>query len=317
MKRIFILFFLLLFTFPLLAQESKPYKLYVFGSEYSGQTVAFQRDAESDSKLKQRLSELNCRYLNADEPDASESDYRYLTLKEARDYPFFVITDPDGDVYMVRGGYHSAARFLEDFGNENLASKSLMYRLSDLNERNYRKLMRNKNIPFSVRLAYSPWSMGVEGGVSFSNLAESGSYTDYHTGYYGSFLVKYYVKNRSYLESGLSFNSLGGNGSGEHGDIRLNYLTLPVKFHKRIRKLGYLYLNGGIYGSYLLADKIPAGGPAKFKDWDAGVKVGLNWDQGSFRLNAGYTRGFVDLLPGQDKAFTNAFQIGLAIVLGD
>ena len=127
------------------------------------------------------------------------------------------------------------------------------------------------------------------------------------------------------IQGGLSFYSLGGKHTTLNENLRLNYLSLPIDYEKVILRpmiipgFGYsdLSLGIGIYGSYLLSYKIVSTLQQSVSDWDTGVKLRIVLQQGSFRLSAGYVRGFLDLFPGPDKAHTNAFQFGLIISLGD
>ena len=77
-----------------------------------------------------------------------------------------------------------------------------------------------------------------------------------------------------------------------------------------------LSLDLDIYDSYLLPYKTLDSILQPVSDWDAGARVRLIWQRGSFSFSVGYVLGFLDLLPGSDKAHTNAFQIGLTISFG-
>jgi len=324
MKRIPMLLCALLAAFSLSAQETQSFQVYVFGSEYSGPTIAFLKDVEQNPELKERLSQLEYRYLNADEPDAAEAGYRYFPSQGLKEYPLFVLVHSSGKAhYQV--GYSSAQKLLEDLNPEKLASYQLTEIKSGLSEKDIRKQSRRKAVPFGVRLFYSPWGLGAEGGVLFSNLAGSDFFTDYKTGYYASVFVNRYLSRNTRIQGGLTFHSLGGKHTGSAHNLRLNYLSLPIDFEKVILRptlipglcAGNLNLGIGLYGSYLLADKPLGSGPVDVNDWDAGARLRLNYQSGSFRLNIGYMRGFVDLLPGPDKGYTNAFQLGFSMTFGD
>jgi len=325
MNRILFLLTLQFFATSLLAQQVTPsFKLYVFGSEYSGQTIAFQRDIEQNPALKARLTELNYQYLDGDHLDANIDAYRYRLLKGNRDYPFFVITDTQGDVYRVAEGYSTGEVFLETFKAEALASLDVIMRKDMITSQELQKIaQKQSNIPFTIRLMASSWRLGVEGGVVLSNLAGSEIFTSYKTGYYAGAYVKRNLPHRMAIQGLLSIYSLGGEHTTLNENLRLNYLTLPIDLEKVIATSTLtscgsdISLSIGVYGSYLLSDKMPATLQQPISDWDAGARFRLVWQQGSFRFSAGYIRGFMDLFPGQAQAYTNAFQFGVTISLGD
>ena len=327
MKRLFLVLCTSMLVLPLSAQETKTFRLHVFGSEYSGPTNVFQKDAEANPALKQRLAELDYRYLDADNIDAKEKAYRYLLLYGTKEFPVFIVTDPSGDVYKGSAGYASAEELLKWLDPADLASReATVGKFDELSDGKLRRMARaQESLPFLLRLIYSQWCIGIEPGVVFSNLAQSEGFTDYKTGYYTSVYVKRYLPWKSRVQGGLAFYSLGGKQVESGDNLRLNYLSLPIDFEKKILSpslkrgisSGDLNLGIGAYGSYLLSDKAPGGMTAQFNDWDAGVRVRLVLQQGSFRLSAGYQRGLVDVMPGPEKAYNQSFQIGAALTLGD
>lgn len=325
MKTISTQFALLFSTLSLIAQDSKEFKLYVFGSEYSGQTIKFQKDQQNHQELKARLSELNCQYFDADEADTNTPAYLYLLIKGNSEYPLFIVTNLSGDVYMLKGGYDSAETFLEQFSRENLATQRLLIQYADLNPDYLKRLTQQKKVSFPLRLAYSPWGLGVETGVIFSNLANHDQWSSYKTGYYAGVIVKRNLKHKMNLHGGIMLHSLGGRSGDLRENMRLNYISIPIDLEKRLSNLKIipgipadLFAGIGIYGSRLVGTKAPSEiGSGGIKDWDSGIRFRLIWQQGTFRLSAGYMRGFTDILQGPEKAYNNAFQIGLTITLGD
>ena len=294
----------------------------VFGANYT-----FQKDIERNSALKARLTELNYQYLDGDHTDANIDANRYRLLKGNGDYPFFVITDTHGDVYRITAGYSSAEEFLEIFNPEALSSCEVIIKRDMITSQELRKLSRRQSgMPFLARLTYTtPLRIGVEGGVVLSNLGESETFVDYKIGYYGSVYVKRYLPHNMAIQGGLSFYSLGGKHTALNENLRLNYLSLPIDFECLVLRpriipgfgRSYINLGVGVYGSYLLSDKMPTTIQQPISDWDAGVRLRLVLQQGSFRLIAGYIRGFLDLFSGPNKAYTNAFQFGVTLSLGD
>ena len=311
MKRILFLLTLQFLTFSIYAQETtRKFQLYIFGLEYSGQSVALQKEIESNSELKERLTELDYQYFDVDKINEKEYAYRYMLFKGERDYPFYVVTDTNGDVYMVTDG--SVQKFFEEFNPEWLASHVQPFKRDMITERMIQKMAKR-----------SPWRIGVEGGAVISNLAGLEFLANYKTGYYAAVSLKNNLSKNMAIRGGLSLYSLGGQHIVSNENLRLNYLSLPIDFEKNIMKLPFfgcgsdLSLGLGVYGAYLLSDKTPDSILQSTSNWDAGARARLIWQQGSFCLTAGYVRGFLDLFPGPDKAYTNVFQIGLTISLGD
>lgn len=332
MKRLATILFALLPALSLHAQqpqaegqtsETKKFRLHVFGSEYSGPTNAFLKDVEGNSELKKRLSELDYSYLDGDNIDAKQNEaYRFMLLFGTRQYPIFIISDLYGNVYKASADYSSAEKLLEWLDAEDLASREIMVRSYEFSEGKLRKMARRqKKTPFIGRLLNSPWGLGVEGGVSFSNLAGSETFTGYKTGYYVNLHTALQISRRARIQGGLTLNSLGGKTVGLKENVRLDWFSLPVEIVFKPRffsGMGHngLMLGAGGYGSHLLSLKTPAGMDTRFGKWDAGVRLRLVLQQGTYSLSAGWMRGFVDLTPGPGKAYNNAFQVGLAMTLG-
>lgn len=331
MKKISLLLYAVFAAFTLSAQEAKQFKLYVFGSEYSGQTTIFQRDVEKSPELRNRLSELDYSYVDVDTMDTKDPArqyYDYLRWSQKKELPSFLVTDARGGVYYIQDKYTSSAELLSQLQEEKLSSSELLIERKDI-EKKIRKPDLSKDAPFLTHLFYSPWRIGAEPGIVFSNLAGSDHFTDYKTGYYAHVYAKYYVsrKRNASLQLGLAFNSLGGKHIESGDNLRLNYLSVPldfekVLFHPRLIPVkdlcpGDLNLAIGVYGSYLVSDKMPAGGPSGLSKWDAGVRLRLLYHSGSFYFSLNYMRGFMDIVPGPGKGYNNVFQVGLGIALGD
>ena len=303
--------------------ETKKIRLHVFGSEYSGPTNAFLKDAEGNPELKKRLSELDYSYLDADNIDAKGNyAYRFLLLFDTKQYPIFTISDSYGGVYKASAGYNSTEELLEWLDAEDLASREVMVRSYEFSDGELRKMARQqKKTPFLTRVYYSSWGLGAEGGVLFSNLAGSEVFTGYKTGYYANLHTTLQIGRRARLQGGLTLNSLGGKAAESKETVRLDWLSLPVeivfkpRFFSGVGHNG-LMLGAGGYCSHLLSQKTPAGMDTRFGKWDAGVRLRLVLQQGTFSLSAGWMRGFVDLMPASGKAYNNAFQLGLAVTLG-
>ena len=174
-------------------------------------------------------------------------------------------------------------------------------------------------------LLFSPFlsaqlNIGAEGGIIFSNLAKSGTLTDYKTGYYFGLFNNRDLKRETRLQGGISIYSLGGQYIQSNDNLRLNYISLPVDIEKIIWKRNSLFIQNvslgiGAYGSYLLSNKAPI--KQSVNDWDTGAKFRLKLQQGSFWLTLGYIRGFMDLFSGSEKSYTNAFQIGISLIPGN
>ena len=313
MKRISFLLITFSCCFSAYAQSGKEFNLYVFGSDYSGQTIAFRKDAENNADLKALFSKYNYQYIDADNMKTGDDLLQYMYMYRKM-YPYFVVTNSNGDILSVLHGYESSQKLSEGLEFEKIAASQVVVTVEQLDKYPTRKIGEGLN--FKEKIFLSKWKLGGGGGVVFSNL--SNSLTDYKIGYFTNIYAKYNTYNRIALDMGVSLYSMGGRDSDIDNRLRLNYISVPVNIDYRIWR--YLFAGVGVYGSYLLSSDLKNGTmDYEINNIDAGVRLRLLYQMGSFNVVAGYTRGVVNIYPSSIpyKAYNNGFFIGININLGD
>ena len=304
-------------AFPLLAQGQEMLHLYAFGSSNYGPSNAFVKDAENHPELRRTLAQFQYQYVDYDNMDKDHPLIAY-TLLSRNTFPYFVITNAQGDLYGVAYGYDGAEDFSMVMDPQKIAASGVQMPRSALSKELLRKKQRREYMArIKNKMSASRWNPGIGAGLSYTALTGGEGNSDFKLGYYAGASVKYWISYQAFAEGGLTFITTGGRDKVSDQPLRLSYLMLPVDVNYRIS--GKVFAGAGLYGSYLLdsyAKGLPKGESLPgIRSFDAGFRVRGFCEFGNFRFEAAYFRGLSSMY-SLFPIYNHGFTLGVSLILG-
>lgn len=295
--------------------------LILFSASWCGPCRLLQQNTLRDSTVRALLSCVRGLQVDVDFPEMKEWQQK---IGQNEGIPEMVLFDREGYRIGSMTGYHENEQKTIDFMKQAFTDRefdSILDRRAEIIGHYCadRAVQRRRKMPFIDRLLYSRWTLNFGAGVAFSQFVSS-DYSDYRTGFYVGATTSRLIGRRWEFETGLSLDALGGR-SFANGAIRSIYLVLPAEMQYKLVRIGFskndclgmnIFLSGGVYGAYRIGESLPDG--VGLNRWDAGVRARFIFEMGSFRLSAGYSRGFVRCLDA--GGYNQGFTVGLALCLG-
>lgn len=167
-------------------------------------------------------------------------------------------------------------------------------------------------------------AFGVKGGLNISTITNadvdgvnSKSLVGFHVGFFGEFMVSYTFAIQPEILYSVQGTEL--EFEGESGDLKLDYITIPVMAKYYVADAFSLELGPQI--GFLVSAKTKSGGVSEdvkdeLKSTDVSLNFGLGYDitenlMIGARYNLGLTRLQDELFPGEDESKNSVFQISV------
>ncbi|PXY02432.1 hypothetical protein DF185_07220 [Marinifilum breve] len=177
---------------------------------------------------------------------------------------------------------------------------------------------------FIGKMLSCEWRPGISVGINSMKLNNS-AFDHSKTGYELGFIMDYTPKKlegKFVFQSGFIFNSIGGHSKELSKDIRLNYLEVPLRFnykifnHKIVGCPQPVRASFAPYCAYRIGGK-NTGELSHLRNWDYGIKTGLNIAFGTWDAFLGYQHGLADLSSSSNMDFSNrGFFFSTTMVFG-